>query len=406
MNESEDKALHQLIRTQLAGFEAEFDPAHWEELRQRMGRKRLWYSVLWSGVGVLVVSMLLVYFFQPRDMDIQKNTNVSLQPRKIEARRETNHVKNHFAKTHSRLTIPFEKVDKSKNPRLGGVGLSVTNLSLPKSVEINFNLLKIKNLDCSKQSFPLPNLTLPSHEEAAIRQQMQTGQFGKDSTSFRVLARNAGRWPNAVLVCDLTSSMYPYSTQLFAWLRQHTQHPAVKGTLFFTDCDSLGHETTPQGPAGRMFATRERTPERVLPLMLAAARNTLGNQQDAENDIEALIEAQRRFPEAKNLVLIADNSSRVKDLHRLAEVRLPVRVILCGSPWDTTQAFQPDFFEIATRTRGSLHTLEDDFSPTRLSHRDWVKVGPRYYWYHARKQRFVVSRFRQQPKRFLGLFWL
>jgi hypothetical protein len=235
---------------------------------------------------------------------------------------------------------------------------------------------------------------------------MQTGQFGKDSTSFRVLARNAGRWPNAVLVCDLTSSMYPYSTQLFAWLRQHTQHPVVKGTLFFTDCDSLGHETTPQGPAGRMFATRERTPERVLPLMLAAARNTLGNQQDAENDIEALIEAQRRFPEAKNLVLIADNSSRVKDLHRLAEVRLPVRVILCGSPWDTTQAFQPDFFEIATRTRGSLHTLEDDFNPTRLSHRDWVKVGPRYYWYHARKQRFVVSRFRQQPKRFLGLFWL
>jgi ribonuclease HI len=176
--------------------------------------------------------------------------------------------------------------------------------------------------------------------------------------------------------------------------------------VFFTDCDSLGQETKPNGLKGKMFVTRERDTDKVLPLLLEAARNTLNNKEEAENAVEALIEAQLRFPEAKQLVLIADNSSGVKDLHRLPEVKKPVRVVICGATLDSKQAFQSDFYEIARQTNGSLHTIEDDFKPTSVTHRSWIKIGLHYYWYNARRGKFIPSRFRERPARILGLFWL
>lgn len=400
MNESEDKELHQLIRKQLSGYQVEFNPQHWVELRQQMARKQRWRKMGWISGGLLLLLACVL------GIEMWQSTP---QPYK-----QTIKTIAHSPKTRSLSTLPrWKESSKSKSsPRLYQpqppplILAPIQPLLLSKNEYLPTKPLMAKDLKINPLSLKFATISLPSPEEAAIKQQMNTGVFGADSTSFQVLSRNAGRWANTVLVCDFTSSMYPYSTQLFVWLRQNAQHPAIKGTLFFTDCDSLGQETIPQNTEGKMFITRERTTHAVLPLMIAAARNTLGNQKDAENDVEALIAAQKHFPEAKQLVLIADNSSRVKDLHRLAEIHLPVRVVLCGVSWDTTQAFQSDFFEIAARTRGSLHTLQDDFSPSQLSHRDWIKVGPRYYWYNTRKQRFVVSRFRERPRLFLGLFWL
>ncbi len=248
-------------------------------------------------------------------------------------------------------------------------------------------------------------LRLPSPEEAAITRQLLTGTFGPDSTSYRVLARNLRRWPDAVIVCDLTTSMYPYSTQVFAWFRKNRKHLPVRGIVFFTDCDSLGRETVPGGPPGQMFVTGPGDVGLTLPVMLAAARNTVANAQSAENDVEALLFAQQQFPSARHLVLLADNRSPVKDLDRLGGVTRPVHVVLCGAPGDSTRPFWPDYYAIARRTGGSLHTLEDDFTPGAVRPGTWIRVGKRYYRYQKHRDRFKATRFRHRPRRVLRLFW-
>jgi hypothetical protein len=243
-----------------------------------------------------------------------------------------------------------------------------------------------------------------SPNEADIIERVTTGTIGPDSTTYRVLSRNLVRWPDAVIVCDFTSSMDPYSIQLMTWLDQHRANQQVKGMVFFTDCDSLGRETGP-GRAGQLFVTQSRTGREVLPLMLAAARNTVGNVADAENNLEPLLYAQRQFPQAKHLILVADNSSAVKDIDQLSALHKPVHVILCGITRDTALAIQPDYQQIVTHTNGSLHTLEDDLTtPATLRPNTWIRIGQRYYRLN-RRGRFVLTDFRHRPRRLLGLFW-
>jgi hypothetical protein len=239
-----------------------------------------------------------------------------------------------------------------------------------------------------------------------IRQQLLTGNFGTDSTTYQVLSRNMRKWSDAVIICDFTTSMYPYSTQLYAWFEKHRKSPSVEAVVFFTDCDSLGQETQTGTNSGQMFTSTELKVGKVLPIMLKAARNTINNHNSQENDIEALLYAQKAYPEAKHLILVADNSSEVKDMSLLHKVTKPVHVILCGAPGDSTHALQPEYREIALRTGGTIHTLEDDLAPEDIQAGRWLRVGQRYYRYSVRKKQFILTNFRYKPKRYLGLFWL
>ncbi|GAB3540455.1 hypothetical protein [Spirosoma fluminis] len=155
-----------------------------------------------------------------------------------------------------------------------------------------------------------------------------------------------------------------------------------------------------------MFVSRDWDAIKALPLMLRAARNTIQNDDEAENDVEALLYAQKTFPRAKHLILIADNISTVKDMRLLSNVTAPVHVVLCGTTGSTTELpFQNDYFAIASQTKGSLHTLADDFKPSELSSKSVIRVGSHYYRYNSRKKQFKLTRFTYRPTRFLGLFW-
>ena len=246
-----------------------------------------------------------------------------------------------------------------------------------------------------------------SREEPDIIRQVQTGQFGADSTSYRVIARNLSRWPDAVIVCDLTTSMYPYTTQLVSWLKNQASQTSVQGLVFFTDCDSAGRQTRPGGPPGQMFLSRGSDVSTLLPALLSAARNTIHNEDDAENDVEALLVAQQAFPQAKHLILVADNLSRVKDVSLLPKLNKPVHVILCGTTGgDLTRAFQPAFARIAVQTNGSIHTLEDDLNPRVIPAGETMRVGAYYYRYNTRKKQFILTPYQHRPRRYLGFLWL
>ena len=284
------------------------------------------------------------------------------------------------------------------------VSVVLTDVVVAEPAVVNVTpLVGIDMVKTISKPWPVVANRVLSSREQALEEKLLSGQFEPDSTVFTALSRNLRRWTNAVIVCDLTTSMDPYAAHIYAWFRRNAKNPQVRGVVFFTDCDSLGNETHPNGLPGAFFATRERDPRAALPTLLAAARNTANNHDADENVVEALRYAQRTFSESRHLILLADNGSGVKDMPLLAGVKKPVHVIACGATLNNADAFQPDHYQIAQQTGGSIHTLEDDFLPTSVPKNAIVRVGDHFYHHSPRRGRFVKTKFSRRPVVVLGV---
>ncbi len=398
MTPDPDNALHEAVRQALADYQPAAQPG-WERLRARLRRRR------WSRVAGLVGLILLLIgltVWVKEGTDAVQETVFSEKtsavptktPRWISPAPTCTPGREAFVAVRRKKKIkPVAVAQQARPPRLFAERIE----KLPG-----------KPVQPVAMNLPLDRpVEAPKPWEQDIIQQVLSGNFGDDSTSFRALARNQSRWRNAVLVCDATTSMYPYVTQLLAWFRKNERNQSVKGLVLFTDCDSLGRQTdgasTPGTTPGKFFVSRRRDVPTLLPLLLAAARNTTANLDRDENVAEALLFAQRQFPDAQTLVLVADGRSGIKDAARLPGLTKPVAVIQCGAPDEPELAFQPDYWQLVQQTHGSLHTLEDDLKNLdRLPENTWVRVGKQYFRF--RRGRFVPSKFVQRPEKLL-FFW-
>ena len=401
MSENENNPLHGLIRQTLHSYRPDYDPQDWELLRRKLRRRRrkLVFMFLFLGIGLGLSGWFLTtnYFSNPLKMA------VTPAPSSL--------VDRYFAPKK----IKSNRLKKVKKPQvLQAQKFAFVTLTIPAEVvDTRLFFTEVQSLSTQKIQIPAPEIaellqtksaTLSTEYE--IIRQITTGYFGPDSTTYKVLSRNLEKWPNAVIVCDFTSSMYPYSTQLFAWFRQNANHKNVKGMVFFTDCDSTGKATTKSKKAGKMFTASVPFSDSALPILLAAARNTVQNEDLEENNVEALLFAQKTYPDCERFILISDNGSGVKDRSKIKQIAKPVHVVVCGPPADTTVAIESDYEAIARQTNGSLHTLEDDLNQLKpIANNTWIRSGNYYYRYNSRKSRFIISNFRRRPTRFFGLFW-
>lgn len=419
MNEPADDRMHEWLRQTMHAYEAPDSPTNdWLRVRRELRRTR---RLRWAGTaGAALLLACLFGWWWLSSVEGEAPQPLTLVGKSISSGNERSST---GRETNSKIPL-------SLNPSVQ---------KTPRQLRGQPNKRRVteptQNHVASEQAFvirlvigPLPRavselktasqfanrpLSVPvfGPDELAIRQQWQTKEFGTDSTAYRALLRNAAQWPESVVVCDLTSSMYPYSTQVGVWLEKQTQQKqwrgraVVQGIVFFTDCDSAGQETRPGGPAGQFFVNTQLDRASLLAVVVQASRHTLLNRFPPENDLEALLFAQQQFPNAKNLILLADNGSPVKDMDKLGLLTKPVRVILAGETTDSTQAFRPDYERIARQTGGSLHTIDDDLDPTRPDHTPVLRVGGRYYRYSARRKTYRLTRFGHRPERLLGPIW-
>ncbi len=404
MSEQNDKRLHDWVRQSLAAHQPAYLPADWQRLKAQRQRRRRWRGALWTSVGLVLISLLGWLWVQPRT-DVQLPPGVATgQPKPLRPPGNP--------PPGATLPAPAPLPVASGSSRLPAALLpDVPSLVDPPPFQYPIE---------SIPAIPLPPLPTAiteqihrcqpvafSSEEAAIIGQLQTDDFGRDSTAYQVLGRNLRQWPSAVIVCDMTTSMYPYTTQLVTWFRKHRAAIAPQGFVFFTDCDSLGQQTRPGGLPGRMYISRDVNSARLLPLLLEVARNTINNKDNAENTVEALVRAQAEFPRVQHLILVADNLSQVKDMSLLKQLTKPVHVVLCGTTGsDTALAYQPDYYQLAQQTQGSIHTLEDDLNPATVSATQTLRVGSRYYRYSTRRKQFKLTPYAHRPRRFLKFIWL
>ena len=168
---------------------------------------------------------------------------------------------------------------------------------------------------------------------------------------------NRSNWTNIVAVVDVTGSMQPCAAAVYKWMRlaYDTVH-LIQYYVFFNDGDEKTTEQKAIGSTGGVYGIPTTDLRTILATMETAMKN--GNGGDGpENDIEALLYGIARYPSCSNVIHIADNQVTPRDMILLSQVTKPVKVIICQlrSTW-----VNPPLIDIAARTNGSIHTLEED----------------------------------------------
>lgn len=180
-----------------------------------------------------------------------------------------------------------------------------------------------------------------------------------NNSVYRVLTRNQ-KWGKKIIVCDLTSSMYPYAKQINTWLKLYlikdTSQPIF---VFFNDGNNKIDAEKKIGATGGIYSCKAKTCDDLVNTMKMTIKNGEGGDSP-ENVVEALLTGIKKVNKPDNVILIADNWAKVRDINLLPRIKVPVRVILCGV--FEGMEINVDYLNIAFKTKGSIHTIEEDIT--------------------------------------------
>ena len=245
--------------------------------------------------------------------------------------------------------LPFLKTDNTISWRFIAVGKNLTENSA-KSLFHGFVITYRKKA----------SMRLMREESSAL----SSIDFSKITVKSKVYTNNMftkiferKKWSNTAFACDITGSMSPYLAQLVTWLSLTKIDQDKASFLFFNDGDLTLDKNKVIGSTGGFYSCAGgKDFKRIIKTMQTGMSNGCGGDCP-ENNIEALIKLQSKNPEAKELVMVADNWAPIKDISLVNKIKKPVRIILCGV---NKNAINVDYLNLAYKTGGSIHTVERD----------------------------------------------
>jgi hypothetical protein len=195
-----------------------------------------------------------------------------------------------------------------------------------------------------------------------------------DTTVYNVL--NEMKWKDMAVVTDFTSSMYPYTAQLVLWFAINTQQSKISDVFFFNDGDQKPDAEKVSGEVGGIYHEHRVNFTDIRALAYQTASKGIGGEDLEENDLEALLFAMEKSPNAKGYVLIADNSAPPRDMDLINKIKKPVHIILCG----TSNGLEIAYLELARKTGGSVHTIEEHLTElVKLKEGQSIRIDKRIY---------------------------
>lgn len=175
-----------------------------------------------------------------------------------------------------------------------------------------------------------------------------------DSVVFKIFARHP-EWDNCLVIMDWTGSMYPYGAQAVLWHSLNLKQSGIKYFVFFNDGNMEKRKKI--GRTRGVYFEKAENINKIIGLLSKVKAKGNGGDPE-ENDVEAILKGIEKYPDFKNLILIADNNSCMRDYCLVKDIKVPVKVVLCG----TYSGINPQYINLAYKTKGSIHTIEDDIS--------------------------------------------
>lgn len=214
---------------------------------------------------------------------------------------------------------------------------------------------------------------------------MADKKYFTDSTINKIMRRN--NWNKMLLVTDVTGSMTQYILQLLAWTAVDSNLKRVKTFVVFNDGDNRPDISKPMGATGGIYPLTPQSPEYVFKEIRKVMAKGNGGGDIPENDIEALIKAFETCKDCSEAILIADNLSDCRDFPLLWKIKKPIHIILCG----TADGVNTQYLEIARRTGGSVHTIEQDIvNLSKMNDGESFYVGKQKFM--LKDEKFVLTR--------------
>jgi hypothetical protein len=167
------------------------------------------------------------------------------------------------------------------------------------------------------------------------------------------------KFKEELISIDLTGSMSPYYFQVFAWLKLKKNTTPLNFS-FFNDGDSTPDYLKRMGNVGGVYLFRSNSIDTITSYAYNCISNGSGGDTP-ENNIESILKGVKKFPTTKEVIMLVDNWADMRDYNMIYEVKTPVRVIVCGTDfYGFTVPVNPQYLDLARRTGGSIHTIEED----------------------------------------------
>lgn len=211
------------------------------------------------------------------------------------------------------------------------------------------------------------------HTDARVKIKNDSYVIRQDSTIYSVLKRN--KWDEMMLVIDVTGSMGVYTQQILKWIALETNLKRVKHVVCFNDGDTKKDKSKVKGSTGGIYHSEDATLASITEIMMKAMRNGSGGDSP-ENNVEAIMDGIKTDPNCKEIILIADNWANMRDYSMIADIKKPVRVIICGNSF----GINTQYLDLARVTHGSVHTMEEDLMQLfKLNEGEEIKIGKQVY---------------------------
>ncbi len=209
-----------------------------------------------------------------------------------------------------------------------------------------------------------------SIEEGYLRASKEYSKGFTDTVITKVLNRN--KWINKLIVCDLTGSMQPYAHQLGIWYQLNLKKEQNLQFVFFNDGDNKSDNEKIIGETGGIYYSPSEGIVKLNAFIAHVSSRGYGGDC-AENNMEALIKGVKLAKPFTELIAIVDNNAPVKDISLLKTFNQPVHIILCGA---TDGWVLKDYLLIAWKTKGSIHTIEQDITNiAKMSEGQEIQIG-------------------------------
>ncbi|HYG53372.1 MAG TPA: leucine-rich repeat domain-containing protein [Flavobacteriales bacterium] len=178
-------------------------------------------------------------------------------------------------------------------------------------------------------------------------------------------------WKKALVVADWTGSMYAYGAQALLWHVTNFEKSYIKYFTLFNDGDLTPDHKKIIGSTGGIYHQEANHIGQIVDLYNLVMLKG-GGGDGPENNLEAVIKAIEQFPDHGDVIMIADNFACVKDMELLDKIKVPLRIVVCGSM--QSDGVNPQYLEIAAKTGGSVHTMEDDLYNLMLESETGKKI--------------------------------
>ncbi len=315
-------------------------------------------------------------------------------------------------KEYKVMSCDFTWMGSKEKERLAHIADSLSRASYAGTIALLDSLMKTNDKDAiAKMDVYIPigydstewvAKMLKKKAEAYKKQLNVNPKFFEEQNKAVLgpLYRLKQKFAHQLIVTDITGSMYPYMEQVLLWHALNFMGDQRTKYLFFNDGDGKATHEKKIGSTGGLYYCQGKISDfnTIINTMRTGMRNGVGGEYP-ENDVEALLAASEKRGSYDELFLIADNYSPVRDLSLMKELKMPVRIIVCGvedggsSFWGKQEkTVNEEYLDLARATGGSIHTIKEDiYDLAKTKEGDSITIK-------GKKYDFINGRFVMQEK--------